>query len=48
MLLDRGLLEQRGQTRGRHYVAAAPIRELAEALGRPAPLRDPYTTPLGS
>ncbi|MFG2038273.1 Fic family protein [Dactylosporangium sp. NPDC048998] len=42
MLLDRGLLEQRGQTRGRYYVAAGPILAIAESLGRPAPLRDPY------
>ena len=41
-LLDRGLLEQRGQTRGRFYVAAPPIAAIAESLGRPSPLRDPY------
>jgi Fic family protein len=41
-LLGRGLLEQRGQTRGRYYVAAGPILAIAEGLVRPAPLRDPY------
>ncbi|WP_432980072.1 hypothetical protein [Dactylosporangium sp. CA-233914] len=41
-LLDRGLLEQRGQTRGRYYVAAGPVLAIAEGLGRPAPLRDLY------
>ncbi|WP_432831747.1 Fic family protein [Dactylosporangium sp. CA-092794] len=42
MLLDRELLAQRGQTRGRYYVAAGPILAIAESLGRPEPLRDPY------
>jgi Fic family protein len=43
MLVDRGLLEQRGQTRGRFYVAAGPVLEVAAGLGRAAPLRDPYS-----
>ncbi|MEV0559870.1 Fic family protein [Dactylosporangium sp. NPDC050588] len=42
MLVERGLLEQRGQTRGRFYVAAGVVRELAEGY-RPAALRDPYS-----
>ncbi|MET7417734.1 Fic family protein [Dactylosporangium sp. NPDC005555] len=43
MLLERGLLEQRGQTKGRFYVAAGPVLDVAAGIGRPAPLRDPYS-----
>jgi hypothetical protein len=43
MLLDRGLLEQRGQTKGRFYVAAGPLLDVAAGLGKAAPLRDPYS-----
>ncbi|MDG6105411.1 hypothetical protein Daura_47505 [Dactylosporangium aurantiacum] len=43
MLLDRGLLEQRGQTKGRYYVAAGPVLDIAAGLGRPAAVRDPYS-----
>ncbi|GGM17128.1 Fic family protein [Dactylosporangium sucinum] len=42
MLLEHGLLEQRGQTRGRHYVGASSLMRISEALGRPEPLADPY------
>ena len=42
-LVDAGLLDSFGQTRGRYYVAGAPIRQLRQRIreGR-MPLKDPY------
>lgn len=42
-LVDRGLLEPRGERRGRFYVAAAPLAEIRKALdsGR-KPIEDPF------
>ncbi len=43
-----GLLEARGERRGRHYVAGAPLREIQERLrASRKPLEDPYPTLLG-
>ena len=42
---DRGLLEARGERRGRHYVAGPPLQELRDELrSTRAPLIDPYPT----
>ncbi|GAB3738697.1 Fic family protein [Microlunatus parietis] len=45
---DAGLLEARGERRGRHYVAGEPLRAIREELrtGR-KPLTDPYPALLG-
>ena len=43
LLVKVGLLEPRGQTRARHYVAAEPLRESMRSLRRQRPgLLDPY------
>ncbi|SCF11404.1 Fic family protein [Micromonospora matsumotoense] len=41
-LLRSGLLEQRGQTRGRYYVASTALREHATPALRPTEIIDPY------
>lgn len=42
-LVDADLLMPKGNTRGRHYVAAGPVRKLAaESRRRRTQLRDPY------
>ena len=42
-LVDVGLLEAQGQTRGRYYVAGAPIRQLRRRIREARrPLFDPY------
>lgn len=42
-LVDAGLLEPQGNTRGRHYVASGPVVALAsESRRRRATLDDPY------
>lgn len=42
---DLGLLEARGERRGRHYVAGEPLRRVQEALcAARRPLDDPYPT----
>ncbi|MFC4128702.1 Fic family protein [Nocardia rhizosphaerae] len=44
-LLRAGLLEQRGQTRGRHYVASDMLRDhVADVRADLRPPRDPYAT----
>jgi Fic family protein len=45
---NSGLLEARGERRGRHYVAGEPLRQIRDELrtGR-KPLDDPYPTLLG-
>lgn len=43
-----GLLEARGERRGRHYVAGEPLRQIQERLrAARKPLEDPYPTLLG-
>lgn len=43
-----GLLEARGERRGRHYVAGDPLRQIqAELRAERKPLADPYPTLLG-
>lgn len=45
---DLGLLNARGERRGRHYVAGEPLREIQHRLrGEREPLDDPYPTLLG-
>lgn len=42
---ELGLLDARGERRGRHYVAGEPLREIrAQLRGRRAQLDDPYPT----
>lgn len=41
-LVDAGLLESKGEKRGRHYVAAGPIREIRERNRRPKGVDDPF------
>lgn len=41
-LVDAGLLESKGERRGRHYVAAAPVREIRERNRRPKGVDDPF------
>lgn len=42
-LVDAGLLDSFGQTRGRYYVAGAPIRQLRQRIRESrGPLEDPY------
>ncbi|WOQ17049.1 Fic family protein [Raineyella sp. W15-4] len=42
-LVDAGLLDAHGQTRGRYYVAGEPIRQLRQAIRAVrTPLADPY------
>lgn len=45
---DTGLLEARGERRGRYYVAGAPLRQIQAALRADRkPLDDPYPTLTG-
>jgi len=45
---ELGLLEARGERRGRHYVAGEPLRRIHEKLrAARRPLEDPYPTLLG-
>lgn len=45
---DRGLLEARGERRGRYYVAGQPLRSIQEQLRKERrPLEDPYPSLLG-
>ncbi|WP_220794161.1 Fic family protein [Nocardioides pelophilus] len=45
---ERGLLEARGERRGRHYVAGRPLKDIRDALrAARQPLTDPYPTLLG-
>ncbi|HET7387607.1 MAG TPA: Fic family protein [Nocardioidaceae bacterium] len=45
---ELGLLEARGERRGRYYVAGQPLREIQEELrAARRPLEDPYPTLLG-
>lgn len=47
-LAGLGLLEARGERRGRHYVAGEPLREIQERLRADRkPLEDPYPTLAG-
>jgi len=41
-LVDAGLLEAKGENRGRHYVAAAPLREIRERNRLPKGVDDPF------
>ena len=42
---DLGLLEAKGERRGRHYLAGAQLRAIRDELrGRRRPLTDPYPT----
>jgi Fic family protein len=41
-LVDAGLLEAKGEKRGRHYIAAAPVREIHERNRRPKGVDDPF------
>lgn len=41
-LVDAGLLEAKGEKRGRHYVAAPPVREVRERNRRPKGVDDPF------
>jgi Fic family protein len=41
-LVDAGLLEAKGERRGRHYVAAGPVREIREKNRRPKGVDDPF------
>lgn len=42
---NAGLLDARGERRGRHYVAGAPLREIRQQLrSQRTPLSDPYPT----
>ncbi len=41
-LVDAGLLEAKGEKRGRHYVAAAPVREIRDKNWRPKGVYDPF------
>jgi Fic family protein len=43
IMVERGLIEPRGETRGRHYVATAELRDARRAVIRQrVPLTDPY------
>lgn len=45
---NHGLLEARGERRGRHYVAGEPLRQIqAELRAERKPLDDPYPTLIG-
>jgi len=45
---ELGVLEARGERRGRHYVAGEPLRQIQEQLrAERKPLQDPYPTLLG-
>ena len=45
---ELGLLEARGERRGRHYVAGEPLRKIQGQLrAERKPLEDPYPTVLG-
>ena len=45
---NTGLLEARGERRGRHYVAGEPLRQIqAELRAARKPLADPYPTLIG-
>ena len=45
---ELGLLEARGERRGRHYVAGEPLRKVQEQLrAERKPLEDPYASLLG-
>lgn len=41
-LVDAGLLEAKGEKRGRHYVAAAPVREVRQKNRLPKGVDDPF------
>jgi Fic family protein len=41
-LVDAGLLESRGEKRGRHYVAGSSVREVRERNRRPKGVDDPF------
>jgi Fic family protein len=41
-LVDAGLLEAKGERRGRHYVAAPPVREIRERNRRPKGVENPF------
>lgn len=41
-LVDAGLLEAKGEKRGRHYVAASPVREIRERNRMPKGVDDPF------
>lgn len=42
LLVDAGFLEAKGEKRGRHYVAAPPVREIREKNRRPKGIDDPF------
>jgi hypothetical protein len=45
---EAGLLEARGERRGRHYVAGEPLRRIKEEIrSQRVPLTDPYPTLIG-
>jgi hypothetical protein len=45
---ELGLLEARGERRGRYYVAGGPLRKVQEQLrAQRKPLEDPYPTLVG-
>ena len=45
---ELGLLDARGERRGRHYVAGEPLRQIQSKLrAERKPLEDPYPTLLG-
>jgi len=47
-LAELGLLEGRGERRGRHYIAGEPLRQIQEQLRADRrPLEDPYPTLTG-
>ena len=41
-LVDAGLLEAKGEKRGRHYIADAPVRDIREKNRRPKGVDDPF------
>lgn len=41
-LVDAGLLDPRGENRGRHYVAAAAVREIRDRNRQPKSVADPF------
>ena len=44
-LVKSGLLQAQGERRGRHYVAAEPIREIRSRIREPKVIQDPFELP---
>ena len=46
-MVDAGLLEAQGETRGRYYVGTTELRHIRQSVIRERPrVRDPYDEPL--